>query len=197
MKKETPKTSKGQMQSMQNQLLIAMPGLQDPYFSRSVTYICEHNEHGAMGIVINQPVGMSLKQLLSQTDSEAPVLAQKANDIILAGGPVSQDRGFILHTSQPGWNSSLQLTAEIMVTTSKDILPALGDGSGPEKALIALGYAGWTAGQLEEEIQSNSWLTVEADLELLFEVPIHKKWQTAVQKLGIDIWQLAPGVGHA
>lgn len=185
------------MQSLQNHLLIAMPSLNDPYFSRSVTYICEHNEHGAMGIVINQPVGMSLKQLLSQTDSEVEVLEQKADDIILAGGPVSQDRGFILHTSQSGWNSSLQLTSEIMVTTSKDILPALGDGTGPEKAIIALGYAGWTAGQLEEEIQSNSWLTVEADVELLFDVPIHKKWQTAVQKLGIDIWQLAPDVGHA
>jgi putative transcriptional regulator len=197
MKKEEKETPKVQMQSLQNHLLIAMPTLNDPYFSRSVTYICEHNEHGAMGIVINQPVGMNLKQLLSQTDSEVQVLEQKADDIILAGGPVSQDRGFILHTSQPGWNSSLQLTSEIMVTTSKDILPALGDGTGPEKALIALGYAGWTAGQLEEEIQSNSWLTVEADVELLFDVPIHKKWQTAVQKLGIDIWQLAPDVGHA
>jgi putative transcriptional regulator len=197
MKKEEKETPKVQMQSLQNHLLIAMPTLNDPYFSRSVTYICEHNEHGAMGIVINQPVGMNLKQLLSQTDSEVQVLEQKADDIILAGGPVSQDRGFILHTSQPGWNSSLQLTSEIMVTTSKDILPALGDGTGPEKALIALGYAGWTAGQLEEEIQSNSWLTVEADVELLFDEPIHKKWQTAVQKLGIDIWQLAPDVGHA
>ena len=197
MKDKSSESKKSMMHSLQNHLLIAMPSLNDPYFSRSVTYICEHNEHGAMGIVINQPVGMSLKQLLSQTDSEAPVLAQKADDIILAGGPVSQDRGFILHTCQPGWNSSLQLTSEIMVTTSKDILPALGDGTGPDKALIALGYAGWTAGQLEEEIQSNSWLTVEADLALLFDVPIHKKWQTAVQKLGIDSWQLAPGVGHA
>lgn len=197
MKNEKKQPAKVQMQSLQNHLLIAMPSLNDPYFSRSVTYICEHNEHGAMGIVINQPVGMNLKQLMSQTDSEVQVLEQKADDIILAGGPVSQDRGFILHTSQSGWNSSLQLTSEIMVTTSKDILPALSDGTGPQKALIALGYAGWTAGQLEEEIQSNSWLTVEADVELLFDVPIHKKWQTAVQKLGIDIWQLAPDVGHA
>lgn len=197
MKNKPTDTATPQKQSFQNHLLIAMPSLDDPYFSRTVTYICEHNEHGAMGIVVNQPVGMNLKELLAQTDGDAVVLEQKAEDIILAGGPVSQDRGFILHTNQAGWSSSMALTSEIMVTTSKDILPALGDGSGPDKALIALGYAGWTAGQLEQEIQTNSWLTVEADLELLFDVPIHKKWQTAVQKLGIDIWQLGPDVGHA
>lgn len=185
------------MQSFENHFLIAMPSLEDPYFARTLTYICEHNEHGAMGLVINQPVGMNLKELVNQADKEAIVLDEKADDIVLAGGPVSQDRGFILHTSQPGWSSSLQLTSEIMVTTSKDILSALGNEKGPEKALITLGYAGWTEGQLEEEIQHNSWLTIEADLDLLFNVPIHKKWETAVQKLGIDIWQLGPDAGHA
>lgn len=185
------------MQSFENQLLIAMPSLEDPYFSRSVTYICEHNENGAMGLVINQPIGMNLRELLEQTDKDAIVLEEKAEQIILAGGPVSQDRGFVLHTTQPGWSSSLALTSDIMVTTSKDILSALGNEKGPEKSLITLGYAGWTAGQLEEEIHHNSWLTIEADLELLFDVPIHKKWETAVQKLGIDIWQLAPDAGHA
>lgn len=184
-------------QSFENHFLIAMPSMQDPYFSRSLTYICEHNENGAMGLVINQPVGMSLKELLSQADKDAVVLEEKASDIVVAGGPVSQDRGFILHTTKPGYSSSLVLTSDIMVTTSKDILSTLGDGSGPEKAIVALGYAGWTAGQLEEEIQQNSWLIIEADLELLFDVPIHKKWQSAVQKLGIDIWQLGPDVGHA
>lgn len=185
------------MQSFENHLLIAMPSLEDPYFSRSVTYICEHNEQGAMGLVINQPAGMTLKELLKQTDSQAIVVDSKADDIVLAGGPVSQDRGFILHTPQKGWSSSMELTPEVMVTTSKDILSALGNEKGPEKALITLGYAGWTAGQLEEELQQNSWLTVEADASLLFDVPVHQKWQNAVNKLGIDVWQLGPDMGHA
>jgi putative transcriptional regulator len=185
------------MQSLQNYLLIASPSMDDPYFARTVTYICEHNEHGAMGLVINQPVGMKLKELVNQVDDKAEVIDEKAEDIILAGGPVSQDRGFILHTSQPGWASSLTMTSEVMVTTSKDIISSLGNKEAPEKSLIMLGYAGWTAGQLEEEIQTNSWLMVEADLELLFETPIHKKWETAVQRLGIDVWQIGPDIGHA
>lgn len=185
------------MQSFENHFLIAMPSMEDPYFARTITYICEHNEHGAMGLVINQPVGMSLKELLTQTDKDAVILEEKADDIVLAGGPVSQDRGFILHTTQQGWSSSLALTSEIMVTTSKDILSALGNENGPEKALVTLGYAGWTAGQLEEELTNNAWLTIEADTEILFDIPIHKKWESAVQKLGVDIWQLGPDIGHA
>lgn len=185
------------MQTFENHFLIAMPSLDDPYFARSLTYICEHNEKGAMGLVINQPVGMTLKELVNQAFSEAIVLDEKADEIVLAGGPVSQDRGFILHTTQPGWSSSLALTSEIMVTTSKDILAVLGNEKAPSKSLATLGYAGWTEGQLEEEIKHNSWLVIEADTELLFDVPIHKKWETAVQKLGIDIWQLAPGSGNA
>lgn len=185
------------MQSFENHFLIAMPSLDDPYFSRSLTYICEHNEQGAMGIVINQPTGLKLKDMLRQVDESIVVEDDKAGQLVLAGGPVSPDRGFILHTSQPGWSASLALTSEIMITTSKDILQVLGNSKGPKKSLVALGYAGWSAGQLEQEIQSNSWLLIEADLELLFDVPIHKKWQAAVNKLGIDIWQLAPGAGHA
>ncbi|GAC15657.1 YqgE/AlgH family protein [Aliiglaciecola lipolytica] len=185
------------MQSFEHHLLVAMPSLDDPYFARSLTYICEHNEKGAMGLVINQPIGMSLQELISQADKDAIVLKEKADDIVLAGGPVSQDRGFILHTTQSGWSSSLQLTSEIMITTSKDILSALGNENAPEKALVTLGYAGWTAGQLEEEVQNNAWLIVEADEALLFDVPIHKKWEEAVRKLGIDVWQLGPDAGHA
>lgn len=185
------------MQSLQNYLLIASPSMEDPYFARTVTYICEHNEHGAMGLIINQPVGMKLKELVEQVDDKAQVIDEKADDIILAGGPVSQDRGFILHTTQPGWSSSLTMTSEIMVTTSKDIISSLGNKDAPEKSLIILGYAGWTAGQLEEEIQTNSWLMVEADTDILFDTPIHKKWETAVQRLGVDVWQLGPDVGHS
>jgi putative transcriptional regulator len=191
------KESNYYMKSLQNYLLIASPSMDDPYFARTVTYICEHNEHGAMGLVINQPVGMYLKELVAQVDDKAEVIDEKAEDIILAGGPVSQDRGFILHTSQPGWTSSLTMTPEVMVTTSKDIISSLGNNDAPEKSLIMLGYAGWTAGQLEEEIQTSSWLMVEADTEILFDTPIHKKWETAVQRLGIDVWQLGPDIGHA
>ena len=185
------------MNSFQNYLLIAMPSMDDPYFSRSVTYICEHNEQGAMGLVINQPAGMSLKELINQTDEDAVVDDDKADNIVLAGGPVSQDRGFILHTTQPGWSASLALTSDIMVTTSKDILSSLGNSDAPDKSIVTLGYAGWSEGQLEEELRANSWLMVEADSELLFDTPIHKKWEAAVHKLGIDTWQIGPDVGHA
>ncbi|WJG08661.1 YqgE/AlgH family protein [Aliiglaciecola sp. LCG003] len=185
------------MQNFEHHLLVAMPSLDDPFFARSLTYICEHNEQGAMGLVINQPVGMTLKELIAQADKDAIVLKEKEQNIVLAGGPVGQDRGFILHTTQQGWSSSLALTSDIMITTSKDILSVLGNENGPEKSLVTLGYAGWTAGQLEQEVQDNSWLLVEADDALLFDVPIHKKWEAAVQKLGIDVWQLGPDAGHA
>lgn len=185
------------LKSLQNHFLIAMPSLEDPYFSRSLTYICEHNDEGAMGIVINQPSTMNLKELLEQTDKDLTVSDEKAEQIVLAGGPVSQERGFVLHSTQQGWGSSLALAPGIMVTTSRDILTAIGNNTGPDEALIALGYAGWTAGQLEQEMQDNAWLTIEADEDILFNTPIHKKWQAAVNKLGIDVWQLAPGAGHA
>ncbi|WP_438864501.1 YqgE/AlgH family protein [Neptunicella sp.] len=183
--------------SLENHFLIAMPSLQDPYFSRSLTFICEHNEHGAMGIIINQPAGMTLKELLTLTNIENPIDEKKGENIVVAGGPVGKDRGFILHTPQPGYSSSMAVSSEIMVTTSKDILENLATDNAPEKSVVALGYAGWGAGQLEQEIQENSWLVIESDAELLFDVPIHKKWESAVHKLGIDIWQLAPGAGHA
>ena len=208
------------MMSLENQFLIAMPTLGDPYFNKTVTYICEHNDEGAMGLIINLPVNLTLLDLLKQVDMEeggsvlkdgssektasADPIVIELTDInnsleqpVLAGGPIAKQRGFVLHNSQAGWSSSLALSNEIMVTTSKDILSALGNENGPDKALITLGYAGWTAGQLEEEIQHNSLLTIEADLELLFDVPIHKKWEAAVQKLGVDVWQLGPDIGHA
>lgn len=185
------------LRSLENHFLIAMPSLDDPYFSRSLTYICEHNADGAMGLVVNQPTNMTLKQLLEQTDKDAIVHDNKSEQVIFAGGPVNQDRGFVLHSRQTGWSSSVALTDSLMVTTSKDILSALGNDSAPERNLVTLGYAGWTAGQLEDELQQNSWLTVEADQDILFNTPIHQRWQSAVNKLGVDIWQLAPGAGHA
>ncbi|MCC2605790.1 YqgE/AlgH family protein [Planctobacterium marinum] len=183
--------------SLQNHFLIATPSLDGSYFGKTVTYICEHNDHGAMGIVINQRTELTLKQLLNLTDEEVRIDAQHESHLVMEGGPVSRDRGFILHTCQPGWSSSLELTSEIMVTTSKDILRVIGNEQGPEKAIVALGYAGWSAGQLEEELESNSWLTLKADTDILFNVPIEQKWDKAIEKLGINIWQLSPQVGHA
>ncbi|MDN4501492.1 YqgE/AlgH family protein [Alteromonadaceae bacterium BrNp21-10] len=177
--------------TLENHFLIAMPSLQDPYFERSVTYICEHNEHGAMGIVINQPAGMTVKELLKHTEIDGPIDEKKGECIVVAGGPVNQDRGFILHSPKAGYSGSMEINSEIMVTTSKDILEDIGNDNSPHKTVVALGYAGWSAGQLEEEIQQNSWLVVESDAELLFDVPIHKKWEAAVHKLGIDVWQLS------
>ena len=145
-----------ELKSLQNHFLVAMPSLDDPYFSRSLTYICEHNKDGAMGLVINQPSTMNLKELLEQTDKDLTVAEDKAEQIILAGGPVSQERGFVLHSSQSGWDSSLALSPDVMITTSKDILSAIGTNTGPDSSIIALGYAGWTAGQLEQEMQDNS-----------------------------------------
>ena len=183
--------------SLQNHFLIATPSLDGSYFGKSVTYICEHNDHGAMGIVINHKTELTLTQLLNLTEQKALVDIEHEDHLVMEGGPVSRDRGFILHTNQPGWSSSLELSSEIMVTTSKDILSVIGNDKGPEKAIVALGYAGWSAGQLEEELESNSWLTLEADTELLFNVPIEQKWDKAIEKLGINIWQLSPQVGHA
>lgn len=183
--------------SLQNHFLIAMPILTDQYFSRSVTYIIEHNSEGAMGIVINQPSTLTFKELINMTDASAEMSEDASEKLVVCGGPVHPDRGFIVHSTQGAYNSSVNVSSDIMLTTSKDILSVLGKENGPEKSLVALGYAGWGAGQLEQEIQDNAWLTIEADNEILFETPIHKKWQAAVNKLGVDVWQLTQEAGHA
>jgi putative transcriptional regulator len=185
------------LSSLENHLLVAMPTLEDGFFERSVIYICEHTKEGAMGIVINLPSTMTFRELISQADEHAIVEDEKSEQIVLCGGPVHQDRGFILHEAQEGWSSSVAVTDKIMITTSKDILAVLGNDLGPEKALIALGHAGWDAGQLEQELHENTWLTVEADDDILFNTPIHSRWQAAVNKLGVDVWQLSHNVGHA
>jgi putative transcriptional regulator len=183
--------------SFANHLLVAMPSLTDAYFRRSVVYVCEHNPEGAMGIVINIPINMSLAQLLEQAVPEATVLPEKAEQIVVKGGPVSPERGFILHSPQACWDSSLGLSADFMVTTSKDILSALGNDAGPDKQIIALGYAGWSDGQLEQELQDNAWLTIPASAELVFDTPLHLRWESAVKALGIEPWQLTQSAGHA
>ena len=210
------------MISLENQLLIAMPSLGDPYFNKTVTYICEHNEEGAMGLIINLPVNITLTDLLKQIEpdendrsdevskSSELTKSDDMNDItlvtditnsleqlVLSGGPIAQQRGFVLHSSQPGWGSSLVLSKELMITTSKDILMALGTQKAPEQFIVTLGYAGWGPGQLEQELRANSWLTTPADSEILFKTPIEQRWKKATEKLGIDVAHLSTDIGHA
>lgn len=184
------------MDSLENHLLIAMPALDDPCFNKTVTYICEHNDQGAMGLIINVPVSISLNDILAQLDDEItynPTLSQQ----VLSGGPVATDRGFVLHSPQKQWSSSLSLSDEVMITTSKDILLALGTDEAPKDYLVTLGYAGWEPGQLEKELQENAWLTLAANKEILFNTPIEQRWHKATEQLGIDIAHLSSDVGHA
>jgi|TARA_B110000090_G_scaffold209058_1_gene264489 putative transcriptional regulator len=193
------------MDSLENQLLIAMPTLGDPYFNKTVTYICEHNKEGAMGLIINLPVNLSLEELLGQLEEEKDNKSIKVNNqhtgrlkqMVLSGGPIASERGFILHTPQSCWSSSLSLSDDIMITTSKDILLSLGTKEAPDNFMVTLGYAGWGPGQLEEELKANSWLTTPADADILFNTPIEQRWKKATEKLGIDIAHLSSDVGHS
>jgi len=185
------------LDSLENHFLIAMPTLEDPLFSRTVTYICEHNKEGAMGLIINQPVELTVHSLLEQLEIVVPSAQKRLSGPVFSGGPLARDRGFVLHSPQDSWRSSMQLSDDIMITTSKDILAALGSDAAPPSFLLTLGYAGWDAGQLEKELAENSWLTIPADPDILFHTPINERWQRAAAKLGIDVWQLGPDVGHA
>ncbi|WP_047046207.1 YqgE/AlgH family protein [Vibrio mexicanus] len=186
--------------NLTNHFLVAMPGMQDPYFQRRVIYVCEHNDEGAMGLMINAPIDVTVGSMLKQVDVEPahPQLVTESLDKpVLNGGPVSEDRGFILHQPKDRYESSLQMTDKISVTTSKDILSVLGTEAEPNSYLVALGYSGWEAGQLENELAENSWLTIEADPDVIFNTPITERWQKAVQMLGIDAAQLSNQAGHA
>ena len=186
------------MDSLQHHFLIAMPNLKDPFFGGSVTYICEHNDEGAMGLVINIPIDMPLYELLAQlemapSEDGLPELERP----VLQGGPVAADRGFVLHSPMAGFSSSQMLAEDLMITTSPDVLETLGTDFAPEHYLVALGYAGWTPGQLEQELSENSWLTVPADTALLFDTPFAQRWHQALGRLGIDSCHLSSQVGHA
>lgn len=182
--------------SLTNHFLIAMPGLQDPNFSRTVTYICEHTDQGTMGIVINRPMEIRLGEVLGQLDITS--VDEKVLDaLIFLGGPVQPDRGFVLHSAEESYESTLSITPEISVTTSRDILEAIGEGKGPERKLVALGYAGWSSGQLEEEMSANSWLSGPADEDIIFRLPIDARWQAAAHLLGVDLNLLSGEAGHA
>lgn len=176
--------------------LIAMPAMADPYFAKSVTYVCEHNDQGAMGIVINRPIDMSLNELFQQIDLQADD-ETLGNSTVFFGGPVHIDRGFVLHHPIGHWQSSLVVNDEMALTTSKDILEASAHGRGPEKMLVTLGYAGWAPGQLEQEIAQNAWLTVPAENSVIFDLPSEQKLDAAMHLLGLDFARFADDAGHA
>ena len=182
--------------SLTNQLLVAMPGLEDPHFSQTVTLICEHGDKGALGIVLNKPLGMRLSEVLAQMKlvTDAATIGEQ---IVLRGGPVHQDRGFVLHQPGGSWESTHRISDAIQVTTSRDILAAMARGEGPEKAFIALGYAQWGAGQLEQELKDNSWLTLPVSDAVLFDLPYEDRWTAAWQSLGVDVATVSPQAGHA
>lgn len=184
--------------SLKDQFLIAMPTLADPNFAKTLTYICEHGEHGAMGIVINRPSDLHLGDIFEHMSIEQGQPAC-AKDPVYIGGPVEEERGFVLHTPTSGtvWDSTLAINDQISVTTSRDILEAMAHGQGPSRSLVALGYAGWGAGQLEEELQHNSWLSGPADLDILFELPSQQRWKAAAGLLGVDLNLLSAEAGHA
>lgn len=185
------------MDSLQNHFLIAMPNLKDPFFGGSVTYVCEHNDEGAMGLVINIPIDMPLYALLDQLEMGPEDPPSELDQPVLQGGPVATDRGFVLHSPMAGFSSSQMLADNLMITTSPDVLETLGTDMEPEHYLVALGYAGWTPGQLEQELSENSWLTVPADTALLFDTPLSNRWHQAIARLGVDPRHLSSQVGHA
>lgn len=178
--------------------LIAMPAMTDPYFAKSLTYVCEHNEQGALGVVINRPIDLTLQALLEQIELEvAPQCHELARAPVHFGGPVQMDRGFVLHRPLGSWQSTLAVRDEIGLTSSKDILDAVARGECSDKLLVTLGYSGWAAGQLEHEIAQNAWLTVPAQPSIIFDVPAEARLAAAMEILGIDFASLAEDAGHA
>ncbi len=182
--------------SLTNHFLIAMPGLQDPNFARTVTYVCEHTDQGAMGIVINRPTEVTLGELLAQLDIPTRLSAVR-DTLVYQGGPVQTDRGFVLHTAGPSFDSTINITSRISVTTSRDVLEAIAAGEGPPQVLIALGYAGWGSGQLEQELSANAWLSGPADDDIIFRLDAESRWLAAAKLLGVDLNLLSGEAGHA
>ena len=176
--------------------LIAMPNMADPHFTRTLTYIAEHNDQGALGIIVNRPIDMSLTTLFERI--EVPLEAEGfANQPVYFGGPVQTDRGFVLHRPLGDWHSTLKVSDEIGLTSSRDVLQAIGASGEPRDVLVTLGYAGWAAGQLEQELLDNAWLTVPADMAIVFDLPPEERLVAAMQKLGVDFANLSEVAGHA
>ena len=184
------------MGSLQGQFLIAMPAMGDPNFHETVTFICKHDDEGAVGIVINRPSEMTVREVFDQLALESDTAAD-ADLPVMNGGPVQTDLGFVLHQSDAVYEATIDPDAEIKVTRSQDILRDMAGGKGPKPAVIALGYAGWGSGQLEAELSANAWLSAPADPAILFDTPVEQRWQAAAALLGVDIRQVTNYAGHA
>ena len=182
--------------NLTDNFLIAMPTLEDPYFANALVYICEHNENGALGIIVNRPIDLNLAGLLEKID--IPMEAGTMADLpVYFGGPVQLDRGFVLHRPVGHWQSTLAVNGDVGLTSSRDVLAAVGKEGLPSEIIVTLGYAGWDAGQLENELAQNSWLTVPAKPAILFDLPPEERLPAAMQKLGISFTQLSDVAGHA
>ncbi len=191
--------------NLTHHFLIAMPGLEDESFARSVVYLCEHSERGALGLIINKPTDITLKGLFDKVD-----LSLRREDLtkepVFQGGPVQTERGFVLHepmlmdkgeTGESAYASTMTIPGGLEMTTSKDVLEALSTGAGPRRVLITLGYSSWGEGQLESELAENAWLTVAADLSVIFDTPVPERYDRALSLLGLQAWMLSPEAGHA
>lgn len=176
--------------------LIAMPGMGDPHFTQGVTLVCQHNAEGAVGLLVNRPSDFTLGEVLEQMNIPCghPEIAARQ---VLTGGPVQPERGFVLHSGNPEWDASHRIDEHWSVTTSRDILEAMADGKGPHHAVVALGYAGWEAKQLEQELRDNAWLTTRADNRIVFHTAMEQRWNAAANLVGIDVSQLTDYAGHA
>ena len=182
--------------NLTDNFLIAMPALEDPYFSNALVYICEHNENGALGIIVNRPIDMNLAGLFEKIDIKLEQTALSGLPVYF-GGPVQLDRGFVLHRPLGHWQSTMAINAEVGLTSSRDVLAAVAKDGMPSEIIVSLGYSGWDAGQLEEELAQNSWLTVPARSDILFDLPPEERLPAAMQKLGISFSQLSDVAGHA
>ncbi len=182
--------------NLTNHFLIAMPAMADPNFSGTVTYICEHSPNGALGLVVNRASDLTMGHLFKQVGLELADQSLAASPV-LAGGPVRPDCGFVLHRPRGQWSSTLKVNERLALTTSRDILEAIGRGDGPQQQIVTLGYSGWSAGQLEQEILQNAWLTVEATGAVLFDVALELRFQAALDLLGISLAHLSAQAGHA
>lgn len=186
----------GLVESLSNHFLIAMPALSDPNFHHTATFICEHNENGALGLVINRPMELHLSDILEHMNIETSH-TDIASMPVFMGGPVQNDHGFVLHEPMGDWEATLRVSDQTGITSSRDILDAIARGEGPEKTFITLGYAGWGAGQLEEELASNAWLSGPANTSIVFNTPYEQRWQAAAALLGVDLNLLSGDTGHA
>ena len=185
-----------------NQLLIAMPAMGDPNFAQTVALVCDHSSAGALGLILNRPLAMRMGDVFEQLQIELDEAAVQGRRVlrerpVLRGGPMQTDLGFVVHRAGGEWGSTIEVSDALHVTTSRDILAAMAKGQGPDEAFIALGYAGWESGQLEEEMRANAWLTAPVDLGLIFDLPFESRWQAAARLLGVELSRLSAGSGNA